>query len=149
MNHKELVCLAVSQLKKWRCIPVLSELVSLTSSGEIPDAIGWRAWDSILFECKSSREDFLKDKNKPFRIVPEMGMGDFRFYLTNENVILSEEELPNGWGCYESVCGKVKHKFGTRFTNTQKGPLDGNKRNEITILRSWIRRQYNQLPPEG
>ena len=76
MTHKDLVILAKKKLKAWRCLPICAEMVSLTATGEIPDAIGWRAWESILFECKASRADFLKDRDKPFRICPESGVGD-------------------------------------------------------------------------
>ena len=62
MTHSELVELASRQLKRWRCVPVLCELVTYSSSGEIPDAIGWTSRNSILFECKASRADFLRDK---------------------------------------------------------------------------------------
>ena len=43
------------QLKRWRCYPICTELVCYTSTGEIPDTIGWHSNGSILFECKASR----------------------------------------------------------------------------------------------
>lgn len=141
MTHKELVDQAVRQLKKWHCIPVCRELMCYTSSNEIPDAIGWTHCTSIMFECKASRADFLRDKEKPFRILlPELGVGDFRFYLTNEGVILEEKEIPPGWGCYVIRNGKPVHKFGVRYDNAVPHPLIGNKRDELAMMRSWIRR---------
>ena len=140
MTHKELVDHAARQLKRWRCLPICRELNCYTTSNEIPDVIGWTYSNSIMFECKASRSDFLRDKEKPFRILPESGVGDFRFYLTNEDVIKSADELPAGWGCYEVIAGKVKHKFGVRYDNAVPRPLNGSKKNELIIMRSWIRR---------
>lgn len=141
MTHKELVELAAKQLKKWRCLPICTELVSYTRSGEIPDAIGWTAAASIMFECKTSRADFLRDREKPFRMCNNMGMGDFRFYLTPPGIIKDERELPPGWGLYEAVNGRAWHKFGVRYDNAVPHPFVGSKINEIILMRSWIRRQ--------
>lgn len=141
MTHKELVALAARQLKRWHCIPVCSEMVAYTRTGEIPDAIGWTAAASILFECKTSRADFLRDRNKIFRQYEDMGMGDFRFYLTTPGVIKSVEELPEGWGLYEAENDKVRYKFGVRYDNAVPHPFMGSKVNEIILMRSWIRRQ--------
>ena len=145
MTHKELVDLAARQLKRWHCIPVCTELVSYTRTGEIPDAIGWTAYVSIMFECKASRADFLRDKQKLFRQYADMGVGDFRFYLTPPGVIKSTTELPLGWGCYEAENGKVRHKFGVRYDNAVPHPCEGSKVNEIVIMRSWIRRHQGEL----
>lgn len=142
MTHKELVQRAAQQLKSWRCLPVLCELVTYNSSGEIPDAIGWTSRDSILFECKTSRSDFLRDKKKLFRVdLADCGVGDFRFYLTNPGVIKAQDELPEGWGCYEVINGKLKHRFGVKYANAAQSPFSGNKRNEVSLLRSYIRRK--------
>ena len=141
MTHKELVDQAARQLKRWRCLPICRELTCYTTSNEIPDVIGWTYSNSIMFECKASRADFLKDRDKPFRVCPESGVGDFRFYLTNEGVIKSADELPAGWGCYEVIAGKIKHKFGVRYDNAVPRPLTGSKQNELIIMRSWIRRR--------
>ena len=147
MNHKMLICHAKRQLMSWKCYPVLSELVTCNSTGEIPDAIGWTCRASILFECKVSRADFLRDREKLFRYeLPDRGMGDFRFYLTNPGVVCSADEMPDGWGCYEIVDGddeKVRliHKFGTKYRWTEPSPMCGNKHNEIIMLRSFIRRE--------
>ena len=122
-----------------------TELVSYTRTGEIPDAIGWTAYVSIMFECKASRADFLRDKQKLFRQYADMGVGDFRFYLTPPGVIKSTTELPLGWGCYEAENGKVRHKFGVRYDNAVPHPCEGSKVNEIVIMRSWIRRHQGEL----
>ena len=141
-NHKELVAVAAAQLKRWRCMPICTEMVTQNRSGEIPDAIGWTARASILIECKASRSDFLADRDKLFRyILPDRGVGDFRFYFTNPGVIINENEIPNGWGVYEVIDGKPKYKFGVRYSNAANIPLHGNKCEEVTLLRSYIRRK--------
>lgn len=141
-SHKELVAVAAAQLKRWRCLPICVEMVTQNIYGEIPDAIGWTARASILVECKASRSDFLADCKKIFRFdLPEKGMGDFRFYFTNPGVITSETDIPLGWGVYEVIDGKIKFKFGTKYSNAKDIPLRGNKMEEVSLLRSYIRRK--------
>lgn len=141
MTHKELIAVAAEQLKRWRCLPICTEMVTLNNTGEIPDAIGWTSQASILIECKASRADFLADCKKIFRFdLPESGMGDFRFYFTNPGVITSESDIPLGWGVYEVIDGKPKYKFGVRYSNAADIPFFGNKKAEIVMLRSYIRR---------
>lgn len=61
-SHKELVAMASRWLRgTMRCHPVFRES---TSCEEAPDAIGWRSKGSIVVECKTSIEDFLRDKAK-------------------------------------------------------------------------------------
>ena len=106
-NHKELVAVAVAQLKRWRCLPICAEMVTQNIYGEVPDAIGWTSRASILIECKASRSDFLADLKKVFRVdFPESGMGDFRFYFTNPGVITSETDIPLGWACTKCLTEK-------------------------------------------
>lgn len=68
-------------------------------SGEIPDAIGFRAATdadgSVVVECKASRSDFLADCRKSHRQC--VGMGRWRYFLCPENMI-NPGELPPGWG---------------------------------------------------
>lgn len=96
MTHDELVTVAYGWLRKAKgCGVAVPELVSVTT--EIPDAIGFKSGYSILVECKVSRSDFLSDKKKYFRIYPELGMGDFRFYMCPKGLI-KKDELPDKWG---------------------------------------------------
>lgn len=98
MNHSELVQLSKRWLRyKMSCSVVFDELVCNSATNEIPDAIGFNACGSFLIECKTSRADYFADKNKPFRIIPENGMGNYRFILCPENVI-KKEEIYTGWG---------------------------------------------------
>src|SRR5450432_593165 len=99
MTHAQLVEKAVRWLRYYRCGIVLSE--QACASGEMPDAIGWkRACHSVLVECKISRADFLADRAKVFRLKPDQGVGNERFYLTSAG-LLKREELPAGWGLLE------------------------------------------------
>ena len=110
------------------------------STREQPDAIGWRDGVSILIECKSSREDFLADKQKPFRLDPTKGMGDWRFYLCPKDVI-KEDDLPEGWGLLYSEGDRIRKISGyppnTRWHNS---PFLGNKADENRMLVSALRR---------
>jgi hypothetical protein len=99
MTHARLVGSAVAWLRRYGCGVVLSE--QSCSSGETPDAIGWkRACHSVVVECKISRADFLADREKPFRRNPKVAMGCERFYLVSSGLI-SVNELPEGWGLLE------------------------------------------------
>jgi hypothetical protein len=99
MTHAQLVERAVRWLRSYRCGVVLSE--QACASGEMPDAIGWkRGCHSVLVECKTSRADFLADREKPWRQKPENGAGSERFYLTPRGLIRPQELAP-GWGLLE------------------------------------------------
>ncbi len=41
--------------------------------------------------------DFLRDRKKPFRVDPSLGMGKYRFYVAPKGLI-REKDLPNHWG---------------------------------------------------
>lgn len=97
MTHDELVNRAFKWLRNKGCKPIFAETYCL--SREQPDAIGWinSSHFSILIECKVSMDDFYADKRKPFRSIPEMGMGHRRYYLCPKGII-QKEKVPDGWG---------------------------------------------------
>jgi hypothetical protein len=99
-KHAQLVERAVEWLRyTYRCGIILSE--QSCAGGEVPDVIGWKgSCQSVLVECKVSRSDFLADANKPFRLRPEDGLGNRRFYMTPVGLI-AREELPKHWGLLE------------------------------------------------
>lgn len=101
MTHAELVKRAEKWLRStMKCGVVLAERRSNHTS-ETPDAIGWRhGLASILVECKASRDDFRRDKDKHFRAEYGMGMGQRRFYMAKPYVI-DIGSLPDGWGLLE------------------------------------------------
>jgi hypothetical protein len=94
--HDTLVERGARWLRGKGCKLILREFVA---AQEIPDVIGWRGtWGaSYLIECKTSRSDFLKDRNKPWRVDPEAGMGTYRYFLCPPRMI-KPEKLPPRWG---------------------------------------------------
>lgn len=101
-----------------------------TQYGERPDAIGFRKGVSCLIEVKCTRRDFLSDKKKKFRIAPEKGMGDWRFYLSYPGVI-EQSDLPEGWGLLHVTGGKIVKvcgwKDGVMCLRSEKKPFKANK----------------------
>lgn len=104
MSHADLCAVAVKWLKRANsaggpgCHVAVSECRS-GWSGEVPDAIGFRASGfedgSVVIECKTSRSDFLADQKKPHR--SSGGLGNWRYFMAPEGLIMPDE-LPPGWG---------------------------------------------------
>ena len=143
MTHERLVKAAVAWLRRYGCGVVLSE--QSCASGETPDAIGWkRACHSVVIECKISRADFLADREKPFRVKPEKGMGCERFYLAPAGLI-SPDEVPTGWGLLElsgrevlvvvAACKKMRTAIGFRY--------------EMNLLLASLRRVEVRIEPQS
>ena len=140
MNHAELVTRAERWLRNtFHCRIVLTELVSYTTSGETPDAIGW-VWNrSILVECKTSRRDFFADQKKCSRHPRARALGHWRFYLTPPNLI-SVDEIPLGWGLYEIHGKRIMYKGGEKFRNAGKAPFESNRDSEVSMLLTALSR---------
>ncbi len=139
LSHADLVLRADKWLHGQGCKVTFKELCTYTRNGEQPDNIGWTKGSTILIECKTSRQDFFADKYKKFRMIPEMGMGDWRFYLCPPKVIMPHH-LPEGWGliwCYEKIVKKI-HGIPKSYHGT--GPLNGHKISESQMLVSALRR---------
>jgi len=133
----------VAWLRRYRCGVVLSEQACV--SGEMPDAIGWKkACHSVLVECKVSRADFLADREKPFRMKPEAGVGCERYYLSARGLI-RVDELPAGWGLLE-VSGreieKAKHSAKNLRTPIGFGY-------EMNLLLASLRRVEVRIEPQS
>ena len=141
MNHKELTLKASRWLKKHRqnavipnCSTIATEIVCLNAEGEIPDVFGWCSWTSVLIEVKVSRSDFKKDAKKIFREYPDMGMGEFRYYICPTDLI-KVNELPPHWGLlyYSEERGiEIIQKAERQQANLQS---------ERTLLLSLLRRK--------
>lgn len=107
MTHNDLCLVAVRWLQRNNgaggpgCHVAVSECRS-GWSGEIPDAIGFRAAGfedgSTVVECKTSRADFLADRKKAHRIAG--GLGNWRYFMAPTG-LLSADDLPHGWGLLE------------------------------------------------
>jgi hypothetical protein len=105
-SHADLVQAAAKWLSKpyQNCSPVghpgcshvVTELVC-NNMIEIPDVIGFHSHGSLLVEAKTSKADFHKDQNKPFRIYTEKGMGQLRYYICPTGLLVANE-MPPYWG---------------------------------------------------
>ena len=143
MTHEKLVEKAVAWLRRYGCGVVLSE--QSCASGETPDAIGWkRGCHSVLVECKVSRGDFLVDRQKPFRMKSEKGMGCERFYLTPAN-LLRGDDLPSGWGLLELRGREIE------MVHASAGSLRSSKgfRYEMNLLLASLRRVEVRIEPQS
>ena len=140
MKHKELVVKANKWLKNTiGCRVRIEELVAYTLSSETPDVIGWTRGFSVLVECKTSRADFRKDKNKRSRKSHNPALGNWRFYLAPPDII-PIVELPLGWGLYEIYNKRVVHKAGVRYTNASQPPFESCLKSEVAMLVSALSR---------
>ena len=143
MTHGQLVERAIRWLRAYRCGVVLSE--QACASGEMPDAIGWKqACHSVLVECKVSRSDFLADRQKPFRVKPEKGVGSERFYLTPPKLV-GIGEIPTGWGLLEYRRGRVEMlEPSAKNLRTALG-----FRYEMNLLLASLRRVEVRIEPQS
>lgn len=144
LTHRVLV----NRIAKWMrfnrscpvgvCPVVMVELA--TQCHETPDVLGFYGPGcSMLVECKVSRADFLGDKEKNFRRYEDQGVGDVRYFAAPKGM-LSPDELPDGWGLIE-VSDK-ETRLGDRRVEVRRSaaPKTANKRNEVKMLMSAIRR---------
>lgn len=122
-THDELVQRAGSWLRAHGCTVVLLEPFTVRSH-EQPDALGFRlGWWSIAIECKTSRDDFLRDKRKISRLN-DTSVGQERYYLTPPK-LLTPSELPEGWGLLEvhpTIVRVVKHPWPSRHERPPFNP---------------------------
>lgn len=137
LKHAQLVEIAKKWLQKKHSI-VISEMAT---SGEEPDAIGWRGRTSTLVECKASISDFKADAQKYFRCHPEMGIGQYRYFCAPVGLI-KLESLPERWGLIECNGESVREVRKAELFDVY------DLRSEIGILISTIRR-IGQTAPKG
>lgn len=139
MTHKGLVNAAADWLKNSKhCTVVIKELK--TWNTETPDVIGfWAGGRSIMIECKTSRNDFLADKQKMFRKYSEMGMGDERYFFAEKGII-EEVDLPQGWGLLKVIQNPI-HETKRQVRMIKESNLHtANKNAELTMIISVLRR---------
>lgn len=141
MTHSALVDTAVAWLRRYRCGIVLSE--QGCSSGEMPDAIGWKGkCHSVVVECKTSRGDFLADATKPWRVDPEIALGCERYYLAPRGMI-RKDELPTGWGLLEIHSRKLTIVQKSKRNLRQAAGF----MNEMNLLLASLRRVEVRIEP--
>ncbi|RMH96415.1 adenylosuccinate synthase [Stutzerimonas nitrititolerans] len=136
MTHNDLCLVAVKWLKRANsaggpgCHVAVSECRS-GWTGEIPDAIGFRAagFDdgSTVVECKTSRADFLADRKKAHRSAG--GLGNWRYFMAPAGLI-KPDELPAGWGLLEvnsrghvKVVAGLAAYYGTSYDTVREQTL--------------------------
>lgn len=133
MTHAECVTTAAAYMQK-RADVVLPEF--FCHNAELPDVIAFTTRYSTVIECKISRGDFLSDAKKSFRINPNSGMGDYRYYCCPKGLI-KPEELPNGWGLLWIYPNGQVRKQRECFSNIHK-----NIQAEHYLLFYYARRAY-------
>lgn len=139
ITHEELVKKGSKYLNKHvgnciipNCPVVVTELKTLQD--EIPDIVGFTAHHCVLIEVKTSRQDFLQDKNKPFRQNPNAGVGTLRYYLSPEGIITPNDIQNTNWGLLIYKDNEI--------TRTLDGkPFTSNTKKERSILYSLLRRK--------
>ena len=97
-SHRELTARAEKWLRdEMECPIVLSN--PKVFAGENPDVIGfYDGGESFLIECKVSKQDFSKDKEKVFRRDPDEGMGFYRYYAVPDGLLQENKSPLVGWG---------------------------------------------------
>ena len=115
MTHKDLVKIATKWARN-RHIVVIPER---SAYHEIPDVLAINYSYSTLIECKVSRADFLRDKNKITRRYDDYCAGNYRLYCVPKG-LLKEDDIPETWGLLEVYpSGFVKLKVNLyKYTRT-------------------------------
>lgn len=146
LTHKDLVKSAYKWVLGKSCGFAFMELS--TMSAETPDVIGFGSWmHSIMIECKVSRSDFFADRKKPFRVVPENGVGRYRFYCCPAQLI-KVSDLPENWGLiYVDEKGKARcvhnpYTKNAEYSNIWKGGFKCNEEAERGLMYSALRRLH-------
>lgn len=138
ISHAELVDRAFLYLNTVGCSVRFRERV--VSARENPDAIGFGGRQfSVLIECKSSRADFLADKQKFFRQRPAEGMGSKRYFMAPVGM-LQPNDIPTGWGLLEVYEKTPKRARRVREAVKPEPFYERNREAEIRYLVSAIRR---------
>ncbi len=145
LTHNQLCQIAYSFLRRNGFkVCFHDRFIAVTSTGEQPDAMGFRNNASCLIEAKCSRSDLLADRKKRFRLNPDIGMGDWRFFISEPGII-NIEDLPQGWGLLHVVGGKVRKVYGwpvgnCSWASDECKPFRGNKQVECDYMLSALRR---------
>lgn len=134
-SHKELVAIGAEWLTRktrdWRlkCQFAVTEFVY--SGWESPDIFGIRSGKSVLIEVKVSRQDFLADKKKPFRVNDFDGLGQQRYFLVPKGLVKPEET--GRWGLLEFLDGKIT-------ISKESETFDTRRDSEMNLMYSIMRR---------
>lgn len=151
MNHRELCEIGARFLKR----PESANghgchftVIEASCYGENPDVFGIRhgmhgnGVGTFLLEAKTSRSDFLADKNKPHRLYPESGMGKYRYYICPTGLI-KPDELPEKWGLiYVSEKGICKVVAGVLSAPRIKHYCQWSKKNKSHLDHKVVEQNF-------
>lgn len=132
--HYNLCQEAARWLKKQRFAGykyIAVELVCIAA--ENPDVWGTNGCVSTMIEVKTSRSDFLRDKEKFCRTHQEHAIGNYRYYLCPEGII-NPTELPDNWGLLYWNGKEIKLIVAA-------SKIQVNNTGELAILCSIMRRE--------
>ncbi len=116
ISHSELCDVGVTILRDMIQCDIYGRDVAGARSGEHADCFGVSKYESHLIEAKVTRDDFLFDRQKPWRQcnnnpkykgelgMKDEGVGNFRYYLVPEELnwqSLFSGLIYFGWGMYE------------------------------------------------
>jgi hypothetical protein len=148
MTHGELVKRAVRWLTSTqRCGVVLAEIS--TVAHENPDAIGWQAHKSILVECKTSRSDFLGQRDKPC-VRANCLVGNERYYLCEAYVIRPEDVDDTGFGLLWVDGDYVRIRSKAQFRSLSPSEYQDERTMLVSALRRIKLREFLVIaPPES
>lgn len=120
-------------------------VTELCTTGETPDALGWRGTHSTLIECKTSRADFVADQKKEFRRCPSLGVGNRRYYMAPKG-LLDVRDLPDNWGLLEVWPDVDCDGDGAVCVTRESQHFDAHDKHEVGILLSTLRRVGHGAP---
>lgn len=139
--HYELCCEAAKWLRRkknserytgrWKWVAVELNVVGTENT----DVWGYSGDSTVVVEVKTSRADFLKDKNKWWRTdeARDYWVGNYRYYLAPKGII-KEDELPENWGLLEWENGEITRVKSATYMKT-------NSTGELRIMSSILRRE--------
>jgi len=96
ITHAVLVRVATVWLQQNHTV-VATEIT--TAVNEIPDAIGFKNYETTVVECKTSKTDFIRNSKKTHE-RGGYGVGNKRWFLVPKGLV-SVDEVPEGWGLLE------------------------------------------------
>lgn len=144
ITHEELCRVAVRWLNN-RMVIGVSEI---SYASEIPDALGYGSYGTVLIECKTSRADFLRDGKKWCRKDSAKGLGNYRYFMCVEGLIKTDE-LPEKWGLLWVKNGKVYLKKGAKYyghSGHEDWYFESARDSELGILAQVARRLRDNCP---
>ena len=141
-THDQLCDKAVQYLSTTGGFPIVCKEMHSTLT-EIPDVYAVNRHFSVVIECKTTHSDFERDAKKRFRKYPKEGLGRYRYYFCEPDVI-KPEELPKKWGLIylypdqsmRMIVGKVfgHHRYDDKYR------FQEDYRNECEALYSLVRK---------